>query len=55
MLTLRQINRVVHRHDWTDLGEWASGIDRLADLSDQELEEIERMSRVATNSATRPV
>lgn len=45
MLTLRQIHRVVHRHDWVDLGEWVDGIDRLADLSDAELEEVERMSR----------
>jgi hypothetical protein len=43
VLTLREINRVVHRHEWVNLGEWVVGIDCLADLSDGELEELERM------------
>lgn len=51
VLTLRQINRVVHRHDWADLDEWVTGIARLADLSDQDLEDIERMTRDETARA----
>ncbi len=42
MLTLHEINRVVYRHGWGSLSEWAEGIDRLADLSDAELEELAR-------------
>ena len=40
MLTLHEINRVVYRHGWGSLSEWAEGIDRLADLTDAELEEL---------------
>lgn len=43
MLTLHEINRVVCRHGWGSLSEWAEGIDRLADLSDAELEELARL------------
>lgn len=42
MLSLHEINRVVCRHGWGSLSEWAEGIDRLADLSDAELEELIR-------------
>lgn len=51
MLNLRQIHRVVHRHDWVDIGEWVAGIESLADLSDDELEEVERLSRASTADA----
>lgn len=40
MLSLHEINRVVYRHDWLSVSEWAEGIDRLADLSDAELEAL---------------
>jgi hypothetical protein len=40
VLSLQEINRVVHRHGWGSLSEWAEGIDRLADLTDAELEEL---------------
>jgi hypothetical protein len=40
VLSLQEINRVVYRHGWGSLSEWAEGIDRLADLSDAELEEL---------------
>ncbi|MBL8660737.1 MAG: hypothetical protein JNM75_13400 [Rhodospirillales bacterium] len=53
MLNLRQIHRVVHCHDWVDLDEWVAGIEGLADLSDDELEEVERMSRVLPADAAR--
>lgn len=55
VLNLRQIHRVVHRHDWIDLSEWVNGIDCLADLTDQELEEVERMSRPAFADAAKRV
>lgn len=43
MSNLSEINRVVYRHQWVSLGEWVDTLDRLADLSDRELEELERM------------
>lgn len=43
MSNLSEINRVVHRHEWVSLGEWVDSLDKLADLSDRELEELGRM------------
>lgn len=40
MAKLEHMHRVVHRHDWINLDEWASAIADLADLSDEELEVI---------------
>lgn len=53
MLNLRQIHRVVHRHEWLDLGEWVAGIEALADLSDDELEAVEGMDRGGPAEAAR--
>jgi hypothetical protein len=40
VLSLQEMNRVIYRHGWGSLNEWAEGIDRLADLTDAELEEL---------------
>lgn len=40
VLSLQEINRVVYRHGWGSLSEWVEGIDRLADLTDAELEQL---------------
>jgi hypothetical protein len=45
VLSLQEINRVVYRHGWGSLSEWAEGIDRLADLTDAELEELAGLGR----------
>jgi hypothetical protein len=45
VLSLQEINRVVYRHGWGSLSEWAEGIDGLADLTDAELEELAGLGR----------
>jgi hypothetical protein len=37
MANLQDMNRVLYRHDWRSVEEWASAIDHLADLSEQEI------------------
>jgi hypothetical protein len=54
VLSLQEINRVVYRHGWGSLSEWAEGIDRLADLTDAELEELTNLgSRGGEGAAER--
>ena len=38
MLDLHRIGRVVYNHDWTHAAEWARAVDRLADLTDEQIE-----------------
>ena len=40
MANLRQMSRVLYRHDWRTVEEWATAVDCLADLSEQEIGEI---------------
>jgi len=37
MANLQDMNRVLYRHDWQNVEEWASAIDHLADLTEQEI------------------
>ncbi|HSO43586.1 MAG: hypothetical protein ACXW25_04450 [Rhodospirillales bacterium] len=53
MLSLHEINRVVYRHGWGSLSEWAEGIDRLADLSDAELEALADLAPAGEAEAAR--
>lgn len=43
MSDLQEISRVVYRHDWTSVDQWASTLDQLADLSDDEIVELEHI------------
>ena len=40
MANLQDMNRVLYRHDWRNVEEWASAINHLADLSEQEIGEM---------------
>ena len=40
MSDLREIKRVVYRHEWTSVAEWVRTLDALADLSDDEISEL---------------
>jgi hypothetical protein len=40
MANLQDMNRVLYRHDWQSVEEWASAIEHLADLSEQEIGEM---------------
>jgi len=43
MSNLQEMTRVLYRHDWNSVDQWASNLDQLADLSDPEIDELERL------------
>ena len=49
MHNTKDMGRVLYRHDWTDLQEWATALAELGDLSDDEIAEL-----VADQDATPP-
>jgi len=46
MSDLDHLNRILYQHKWDSLQDWVATLDELADLSDDEIEEIQRL-RVA--------
>jgi len=44
--TLDDIRRVVYRHKWASLEDWVRSLDELADLDDEDIEEVERLTKV---------
>jgi hypothetical protein len=42
---LNQISRVLYRHKWASLEDWVRSLDELADLTDDEIDEVKRLSR----------
>ena len=42
MGNLSEIQRVVYRHDWQCVAEWASALGELADLTDDEIDGLAR-------------
>jgi len=47
---LENMNRVLSAHDWTSIEEWVESVHALADLSDDEILELERFTRSAQSS-----
>jgi|GEM_PF-5589474 len=45
MSDLQEISRVVYRHDWASVDQWASTLDQLADLTDDEIVELEYLGK----------
>lgn len=43
--TLDDIRRVVYRHKWASLEDWVRSLDELADLDDDDIEEVERLTK----------
>ncbi len=43
--TLDDIRRVVYRHKWASLEDWVRSLDELADLDDEDIDEVERLTR----------
>jgi hypothetical protein len=41
---MKSMSRVLYAHDWRQLDEWVASVDALADLSDDEIVELERMA-----------
>ena len=46
MIKLQEMTRVLYRHDWTCVDQWVSSLDQLADLSDDEIDELERLGAI---------
>ncbi len=43
--TLDDIHRAVYRHKWASLEDWVRSLDELADLDDDDIEEVERLTK----------
>jgi hypothetical protein len=43
MSDLEQLNRILYQHKWRSLTDWVTTLDQLADLSDEEIEEIQQL------------
>ncbi len=41
-----QLNRILCQHKWRSLQDWVTTLDELADLSDDEIDEIQRLNVV---------
>lgn len=41
MANLQQMSRVLYHHCWNDIDDWVRSIDQLADLSDEEIGQLE--------------
>ncbi len=46
MCDLQEMTRVLYRHDWTSVDQWASNLDQLADLSEAEIDELKRLGEI---------
>jgi hypothetical protein len=44
MSELEEMSRVLYRHDWPSVDRWADCIGKLAELSDEEIGELERLA-----------
>lgn len=40
----KQLNRVLYRHRWNKIEEWVQSLDELADLSDDEIADLARLT-----------
>ncbi len=43
MSELEQLNRILCQHKWRSLQDWVTTLDELADLSDDEIDEIQQL------------
>ena len=50
MVDLQRIGRVVYDHDWSHASEWARAVDRLADLTDEQIEGLISGTHAAGNA-----
>lgn len=50
MVDMHRIGRVVCDHDWSHASEWARAVDRLADLTDEQIEGLISGIRVADSA-----
>jgi hypothetical protein len=53
MSDLEQLNRILYQHKWRTLQDWVTTLDELADLSDEEIEEIQQLHAAAADCEPR--
>lgn len=51
MSELQELSRILYRHDWPSVERWVDCLSRLAELSDEEISELERLAGDATRAA----
>lgn len=44
MADLQQMSRILYHHNWTNVEDWAHNVDQLADLSDDEIGQLQQGS-----------
>lgn len=49
------MRRLLHRHQWTDVGEWGRAFGALADLSDGEIDAVVSSERDAADGVAAPL
>jgi hypothetical protein len=52
MENFTEIRRVIYRHDWQCVAEWASALGELADLTDDEIDGLARGDQQSETSST---
>ncbi len=53
MADLQQMSRVLYHHDWVNVEDWARNIAELADLSDDEIRQLETCPSCAATGGWR--
>jgi hypothetical protein len=53
MANLREMSRVLYGHDWASVEDWADTLRLLADLTDEQIDEIAPAPATAPHAVTR--
>lgn len=53
MTDLQQMSRILYHHNWLRVEDWARNIERLADLSDEEIGQLPGCAAAATTASLR--
>lgn len=51
MSEMQELSQILYRHDWPSVERWAACLARLAELSDEEICELERLATIEARAA----
>ncbi len=51
MSEMQELSRILYRHDWPSVERWVDCLSRLAELSDDEICELERLATAEARAA----